>query len=171
MRAIHVDFAPPPRWPGLVLWGAAVLLGTASSCIGARDWQQWQSLSAKSARVDALLAQLASARAATAAQAASAAEPPPFAADAKRWMTLAALDGTGVLRAVESARVVGAKMITIDVNAESRRVELEVEVTSAEVAAAYLEALNAGEDSPQWTLARLQTQGGIESVLIRGQLH
>jgi len=167
---LHVDFARPPRWPAIVLWMLAVAVLAAASWIGARDLQDWRALSAKRARTAALRAQLDSVRAARAAQAASAAEPPPFAVDARRWMALSRLDSTGVLRAVESAQVIGAKVTAIDVNAESRSVELEIEVTSAEVAAAYLQALNAGADRPAWALVRLQMQGAIESALIRGQL-
>ena len=85
-------------------------------------------------------------------------------------MALARVDGTGVLRAVESAQVTGVKVIAIDVDAENRRVELEAEVTSAEVAASYLQALNAGADRPAWALVRLQAQGLTESALFRGQL-
>ena len=85
-------------------------------------------------------------------------------------MALASVDGAGVLRTVESAQVAGAKLINIDVNVEARQAELEVEVTSAQVAATYLQALNAGLDQPAWELVRLQTQSTSESALIRGQI-
>lgn len=143
----------------------------AAAALGAaRDLQALRGLSARTARTEALQRQLDAARATTAERAASAAEPPPFAADARRWMALARIDSPGVLRAIDSARVVGAKVIAIDVDAESRRVDLEVEVASAEVAASYLQALNAGEGRPMWALGRLQAQGPVEAALFHGQL-
>ncbi len=170
MRAVRVDFAQPPRWPVRAVWSVGVLMAVAACWVGWGDLRRWQVLVAQQAVTEALQAQADTARAARAAQAASAAELPSFAVDARRWLALAKLDSTGVLRTVESARVAGAKLIALDVNADARRAELEVEVTSAEVATAYLQALNAGTDQPAWTLVRLQTQGAVESALITGQL-
>lgn len=170
LRLLRVEFARPPRWPALLLWTSAAAVFVAASWVVFRDVQAWQALSAGRARTEALQERLDATRATDAARAASAAEAPPYAADAQRWMALARVDGTGVLRAVESAQVTGVKVIAIDVDAENRRVELEAEVTSAEVAASYLQALNAGADRPAWALVRLQAQGLTESALFRGQL-
>lgn len=170
MRVLRVDFARPPRWPAVVLWMGAVALLAAAGWMTWRDARDWQVLSAQRAATHALQARLDEASAKRAAFAASAVEPPPFAADARRWLALAKVDGVGVLRTVESAQLAGAKLIAVDVNSERAQAELEVEVASAEVAAAYLAALNAGDDTPAWTLIRLQTQGAIETALIRGQL-
>ena len=170
LKPLHVDFACPPRWPAAMLWMLVLAVLAGAGWVGARDLRAWQELSTCRERTAALQSQLDTARAVVAARAASAAEPPPFAVDARRWMALASVDGAGVLRTVESAQVGGAKMINIDVNVEARQAELEVEVTSAQVAATYLQALNAGLDQPAWELVRLQTQSTSESALIRGQI-
>ena len=114
--------------------------------------------------------QLDSMRASQASQAASASQPPPYAVDARRRMAMSSFDSAGVLRSIESAQVSGARVTSLEIDVESRQVELELEVTSADVAAAYLRALNGGLDKPQWTLSRLQVQGGVESALIHGQV-
>ncbi len=114
--------------------------------------------------------QLDSLRASQVSQAASALQPPSYAVDARHRMAVSSFESGGVLRSVESAQVSGAKVTSLEIDAESRHVDLELEVTSADVAAAYLRALNAGLDRPQWTLSRLQVQGGVESALIHGQV-
>jgi hypothetical protein len=170
LRALNVDFALPPRWPVASLWVLALLVLALAGWAGLRDRQTWRVLSDEREKTAALQSQLDVARVAQAAQAASAAEAPAFALDAKRALALAMFDSGGVLRSVESAQVAGAKVVSLDIDGESRRVDLEVEVASADVAAAYLQALNAGADRTVWVLSRLQAQGGTESALIHGQI-
>lgn len=136
----------------------------------AHDVAAWNVLYEARLKTAALQAGLDRARAVTAARGASAAVPPTFAVDARRWMALSSFDSGGVLRSVESAQVAGAKLVSLEIDARDRRVQLEVEVTSADVATAYLQALNAGSDRPLWALTRLQAQAGIESALIVGQM-
>ncbi len=152
------------------LWLLASLVLVLAAWAGLRDTQGWFALSEGKAKTAALQARLDQALVAQAAQAASAAVPPPFAVDAKRWMALSTFDSGGVLRSIESAQVAGAKVVSLEIDAEGRRVELEVEVASADVATAYLQSLNAGMDHPVWVLSRVQAQGGTESALILGQI-
>jgi hypothetical protein len=170
LRALNVDFARPRQWPIASIWALALLVLALAGWAGLRDRQTWRVLFDEREKTAMLHSQLDVARVAQEAHAASAAELPGFALDAKRWMALAMFDSSDVLRSVESAQVAGAKVVLLDIDGESRRVELEVEVASADVAAAYLQALNAGVDRPVWVLSRLQAQGGTESALIRGQI-
>lgn len=170
MRALHADFARPALWPVVALWGLCVAILTLAAWAGASDVQEWRALSAERVKTAELGAQLDAARAVQSAQAASVAKSPSFALDARRWMKLSAFDGSGVLRSIESAQVAGAKVVSIEIDGDSQRVELEVEVTGADVASSFLQALNAGTERPVWTLSRLQIQGGTEVALIHGQV-
>jgi hypothetical protein len=170
LRALNVDFAPPRRWPAAILWATAAMLFGLAGFVTTADMRRWQALTADRDRTADLRAQLDSQRASQAMLAASASQPPTYAVDARHRMALSAFDSAGVLRSVESAQIPGAKVTSLEIDAESRRVQLELEVTGADVAAAYLLALNAGLDRPQWTLSRLQVLGGVESALISGQV-
>lgn len=167
---MNVDFAPTRCWPAAILWATAATLLVLAGFVATGDLRQWQVLSAERDKTADLHAQLDAQRAAQAMQAASASQPPTYAVDARHRMALSSFDTAGVLRSVESAQIQGAKVTSLEVDAESRHVQLELEVTSADVAAAYLLALNAGLDKPQWTLSRLQMLGGVESALISGQV-
>jgi hypothetical protein len=170
LRRLDFDFAPPPRWPVALLWIAATGLLALAGALVTNDVPQWHALSSGRDRVADLQAQVDAMQAAQASQAASAAAPPAFSLDVRRRMALAAFDVGGVLRSIESAQVAGARLTSLDVDADSRRVELEVEVASANVAAGYLRELNAGLDKPAWSLVRVQMHGGTESALIRGEV-
>ena len=170
MRALHADFARPAQWPVVALWGVAVAVLALATWVGVQDLRKWRALSTERVKTAELDAQLDAARTVQAAQAASAAQPPSFALDARHWMKLSAFDGSGVLRSIESAQVAGAKVVSIGIDGDSQRVELEVEVTGAAVASSYLQALNAGTERPAWVLSRLQIQGGAEVALIHGQI-
>jgi len=152
------------------LWALALLVLALAGWAGVRDMQRWRALSDERDKTAGLQSRLDMARAEQAAHAASAAEPPAFALDARRWMALATVDSGGVLRSLESADVAGAKVLSLDIDSEGRRVDLVLDVASADVAAAYLRALNEGTDRPVWVLSRLQTEGAIESALIHGQI-
>ena len=60
-------------------------------------------------------------------------------------------------------------MIAVEVDADGRRAEIQLDVANADVASAYLQALNAGLDTPTWTLSRLQVSGNTETALIVGR--
>ena len=152
------------------LWVLALLTLAVAGWVGAKDVRGWLALSDDKAATATLQSRLDRAIAVRAALAASAAAPPSYAIDARRWMALSTFDTAGVLRSVESAQIAGAKVVALDIDAPGRSVELEVEVASAEVATAYLQALNAGIDHPVWVISRLQAQAGIESALILGQI-
>lgn len=169
MRPVVVDFAPPPRWPAAIAWGAAALLGLGVVWAVHDDVQQWHALSAARDRGVELERRWGERRAGQAALAASAAALPTFAPDAARRLADGSFDTLGVLRSIESARVPGARVTGLEVDAAGRRAEILLEVANAEVASAYLQALNAGLDRPTWMLSRLQVSGGTETALIVGR--
>ena len=170
LRPLNVDFARPPRWPVSVLWALVAAGVVCAIWLGTAQARQWIYLSQARDDVAALRERTASAAAARASFAASAAEPPAYAADARHWSKLGTVGVDGVLRSIEAAQVVGAKLISLDVDGDTQRVELQLDVTGADVASAYVQALNAGLVTPLWTLARLQTQGTTQTAIIHGQI-
>ena len=170
MRALRVDFARPARWPVVVLWALSMAVLAAAAWAGVRDFKEWRTLSAARVQTAKLGEQLRAARVVQSAQAASAAKPPAFSLNARHWMRMLAFDGSGVLRSIETVQVAGAKVVSIEIDSDGQRVELEVEVTGADVASSYLQALNAGTKRPAWALSRLQIQGGTELALIHGRM-
>lgn len=170
MRSLDVDFAPPARWPVVTLWTLVACMLVGAAFLAAVDAREWRALAHRRDDVAALHAQLDSTRAQQASRAASAVESPAYAIDARRLKNLATADVAGVLRSIESARVPGARVLALDVDAEGRRIELQLDVTSADVAASYVQALNAGLDPRTWSLVRLQIQGSSQTAVIHGQL-
>jgi hypothetical protein len=85
-------------------------------------------------------------------------------------MSVADFDVAAVLRSIESVRLPGARLLELEIDAESRRVDMQLEASNADTVARYVQALNAAESGPGWTLVRLQLQGATQSVLIRAKL-
>jgi hypothetical protein len=170
VRPIVVDFARPPRWPAAALWILSAVLAGIVAWQSVRQHEAWRALAEQRARTDRLQRRLDVRRALLAAQAASAALPAAFSADARRLMSMSSADIGGVLRSVESARVPDAKVLRLDIDAAGRKVDLELEVLSADAATAYLDTLGTGAEGYTWSLVRVQSQAGSQSALIRGRL-
>jgi hypothetical protein len=171
LRTLPVDFARPAAWPVAVLWTVVALLVAICGWTGSRDLRALQRLTETRDATQLSEQQLGAGRAAQAALAASANEAVPFAMDARRLMALSSVDVAGVLRSIETAQLSGAKVSQIDVDTATRNIELTLEVTSADVATSYLQALNAGDDRPAWSLVRVQSQGGTIAASIHGEVH
>ena len=170
MRTLPVDFARPAAWPVVVLWTIVALVVAICGWTGSRDQRAWQRLTEIRATTQLSEQQLGAGRAAQAALAASATEAVPFAMDARRLMALSSVDVAGVLRSLETAQLPGAKVSQIDVDTATRGIELTLEVASADMATSYLQALNADDDRPAWSLVRVQSQGGTIAAFIHGEV-
>ena len=170
MKAPQVDFAPPLAWPVAVGWVCAGLAAVACALSGIRYSHAWEASASARDQTGRLARQIDALHAARSALAASAAEPAPFAADAARLTDWSSVDAAGVLRSIETAQVAGAKVAEIDIDASTRTAELRLDVTSADMATAYLAALNAGDARSAWTLVRVQSQGAAFEALIRGEI-
>jgi len=170
VRPLRADFARPPAWPVASLWLAVALILALAAGMGLRDLQLGRRLQEARSQTHSIMARMDDVRAEQSARAASAAQPPAFSADARRLMALSTFDAAGVLRSVEAVQMQGAKLARLDLDATTRHVEIELDVANADVATAYVQALNAGLDRPLWTLSRFQAQGASLSALIRCEL-
>jgi len=170
VKPLPANFATPSRWPRLSLWAVAAVAAAGAAWQGAHAGVAWQHLDAERAATRALSQQVRLKHAAAVAHAASAAARAPYAVDARRLMALASFDAAGVLRSIESVQLPGAKVSGLDIDADARRAEIQLDVTSADVAAAYVQGLNAGNDHPAWVLVRVQSQGAAQMASIRAQL-
>lgn len=165
MRALSVDFAPPSPWPARALYFVALCMLGLALWQGVIAWRSGQRLVSERAATAATSRQLQAAR----ARLASAARPsaPAYARDARTIARAAAFDVGAVLRAIESAQIVGAKVASIAIDSRRRSADLVVDVAGPEVASTYVQALDAGDPHPAWTLVRLQTQGPKSSAEIQ----
>ena len=170
MRSLPADFAKPARWPVVSLWLIAAVAASGAAWQGTLAAVAWRHLDDEKAKTQILSQQIELARATFAARAASAAAPGPLAADAKHMIALASFDAEGILRSIESVQVQGAKVSQLDIDTDSRRVEIQLDITSADVATTYVQDLNAGNDHPIWVLSRVQSQGTAQSASIRARM-
>jgi hypothetical protein len=166
MRMLRPDFARPSAWPRHAAYAAAVTLLAASAWQGVLAERGYRALLDQRARTAELQSSLGAELVRLNVQQAPASAPS-YERDARSIARMSSFDVGGVLRSVESAQVAGAKVINLDVDASTRTAALTLDVASASTATAYVEALNAGDDRPKWTLARLQTQGTGDSAEVR----
>jgi len=82
----------------------------------------------------------------------------PYAQDAAAIARMAAFDAAGVLAAVESARVPGIRVTSLEINPADASARLELEVREAADLLKYLDDINAGTPaSESWKLVRAQS--------------
>lgn len=157
MRALKVEFAarrPLPRW----LW-AVVTLAFGALALH-QGWQAW----ALQERVAALRGEadaLATKHAERSAQARREIEgrvrvEPAYARDAAVVARIAGFPLDRVLVSLESAQVLGVKLTSLEVSAVESTARAELEFADHAALLNYLEAINAGEPTPRWALARAQ---------------
>ena len=166
MRLLNPNFARPSPWPRHLAYASAVVLVAVSAWQGVWAEQGYRTLIDQRARTAELQSDLGVELARLNVQEAPASAPG-YERDARSIARMSSFDVGGVLRSVESAQVVGAKVVNLDIDASTRTAVLSLDVVSASTATAYVEALNAGDDHPKWTLARLQTQGTGDSAEVR----
>lgn len=161
MRALKVEFSVK-RPVSAGLWAALILALVAFAVDqGWRAWvlqQRLHVLRAESAVLTQQIEQLAQARRDAAARAQAA---PPYAQDAAAVAKIAGFPLDQVLASLESAQVLGVKVTELDVSAVDGMVRAELEFSDHPALLNYLEAINAGEPKPRWTL--LQAQLGAAS--------
>ena len=153
MRPLEVEFAPRRPW---TIWLCAAVAFIALAWAGVQSvrwWQLDQQLQALRARDLATQALIEANR-----HAASHPEPkaePAYAESARQALALASFDMGAVLAALESAQIAGVHVSSMELSADTRTARVELELQSAELVTPYVEALNAGDPQPHWSLAAL----------------
>ncbi len=92
------------------------------------------------------------------------ATPPPYLDDAKAIAALAAFDVAGALKAMESLREPGLRVVSAVIDAKERRARIDIEVSDLAQIARALDTLNAGEPTPLWRLMQAQAGAGGQSA-------
>ena len=97
-----------------------------------------------------------------------AAQAPPYAGDLAAITKVAAFPVERVFASIESARVQGVKLTALDIAPAEGRAKAELEFTDHDALLRYLEALNAGEDKPRWSLVQSQlgASGAVKTATI-----
>lgn len=155
MRPIDADFGPRSHRRHVALWLASAGLLVAAQLFLLDAWR----LAAERERLMA-----ARAAAETAAQAApdmpTAEVPPPYTRDAERWWHLSSMDLSGTFASIESARIAGVRVTSVDFRAAEGWARVELASDRMELLLRYLDAINAGQPADdRWTL--LRTQAGV----------
>lgn len=93
---------------------------------------------------------------------------PPYQADAERWASMAAFDVSGVFDALEAAQVDGVRVTSIDLQAHSREVLVEVEGPDLVAILKYIERLNASNPafSGAWRVLRTRQDNGLQAAAL-----
>lgn len=148
MKVVDADFVPrsPPRtWPW---WAASALFIAAAAFELSSGWRAHKELQRLQAMQDAVPAAMPSAEPAFA---------PPYHDDALRYARMASLDIAGTFASLESARVQGVRVTSLDIRAEDAQARVELEVRAQEELLRYLEEINAGLPRiERWELVRAQ---------------
>jgi len=168
MKALQVNFARPPRWPARLAYGlsaALCALGIWQGVVAAHGYEALLGERGRSADLQRQLDRTMK-QANAPVQVASA---PAYDRDARALARTSGFDVGSVLHAIESVQILGVKATNVDIDAETRTVELTLDVTSADVATIYVQALNTVVGPPVWTLVRLQAKAGGDTAQVRGQ--
>jgi len=152
VRPLKVEFAPPPR-AAIWLWAATcVALGVIAMH---QFWSGWQAYG----RVQALQAEIARAseEQKLAQQRAQEAElarerDKPDAREVAAALRLMRFPLDQVLRALESTRITGVRVVNLDIDAAAGSVRVDLEFEADEALFEYLETINLGEPTPRWKL-------------------
>lgn len=166
MKVLSVDFVPAKPFP---LWGRVlILLLLVLACVyqGKRAYElHLQLKQAQQALIQASaeLAQLEQQR--QAAEKNAVKPPPPYLEDALAVAQLAKLSVPDILAAVESARVPGVRLTSLDASAKDLSVRIEIEFDDQKALLPYLAALNAHASGIKWQLSQAQFFDGHASLL------
>jgi hypothetical protein len=166
VKILKVEFAPPSPWPARLAYAASTAILATALWQGILAWRGYEHLRAEHVQTASMRQRMEVAFARLAPPAAPASAPP-YERDAREIARSASFDVGGVLRAIESAQVVGAKVASIDIDTQARSVGIALDVASPDVATAYAQALNGDDPHPFWVLARLQSQAGGNTAEIR----
>jgi hypothetical protein len=156
VRPVDVDFLPPRH---LLRWFFITIGFLLFAAAGMQAHGAWRA-TAETDRLQDQLSRDAAQRTQMTASAVvrtdSQRPPPPYEQDAARIAQIADFDVARVLTIVESARVAGIRVTSLEILAAERVVNLEVEWREGQALLAYVDALNQGEAvQERWQLQRV----------------
>lgn len=91
--------------------------------------------------------------------------PPPYAADALKQVRIAGFPLQGVLVALETVTVPGVSLVSVNVDATTGLVRVEVQFGAYVELLSYVEQLNAGEPTQRWTLSQARVTAAGQPAL------
>lgn len=156
MKPLKVEFAPPRRLPGWAWIGLSAVFLTIAVQQGWEAWNLHQQVLVLRSEAAALSAQVEAARKAQREAEERARTPPPYAKDAAVIARMAAFPLDRVLRVLESVRIEGIRLTSVDISTEEGSVRAELRYASLDVLLRYVDELNAGEPAPRWRLQQAQ---------------
>lgn len=157
MRALNAEFAPPRRMPAWVWIGLSIACLVIAGHQGREAWQLHQQVASMRKEAVALSAQIEASRQAQREAEERARTPPPYAKDAAAIAKMAAFPLDRVLRVLETVRVEGVRLTSLDISTSEGTVRAELAYSNLDVLLRYVDDLNAGEAVPRWRLLQAQT--------------
>jgi hypothetical protein len=152
MKPVIPEFVvprPPPRW----LWWACAAVAAAAAAALLAAWHAHT-------QVRQTQSQLAAARAAVPLPTpAVALPPPPYADSAREFLDERSPEWQATLLALERNGLIGVTPVSVEVQPRERTARVEVEFADYAVLMRYLDQLNAGGSSVEWSLVSAQQSG------------
>lgn len=154
MRALPVNLVGTRPWR---TWAGVLVFVVSTAIAAVQGWRVWRVYMAK--RDIQLQLQQQAPRTDPGAARPVATDPGPngraYAADAANIAKLASFDVAAVLTNIEAAKVLGVRVVSIDVTARESTTRIEIESPDHQAAIQYVSVLNQAAASNRWALTRL----------------
>jgi hypothetical protein len=162
MKALDIDFAPPPRlspwW-----WLLPLALACVAAWVALGGWNAWSELQQLRATNERLRLELRERMQVVASTGSDGQPPPAYAADALWVAAMASFPLQGVLAALESVSVPTVELGSVEVDTAAARVRIEVQFGVYAELLKYVDQLNAGEPVPRWWLVQARAAAAAGS--------
>lgn len=158
MRSVPADFLPPGRALARLSMGVSVVLFAAAVAVSVDAY----TLRAKALEIERQAAERQQQMAEEQARERAPKPEPPYAADARRLAAIAAMPIDAILLSLERIRIPGVRVLSLDIQSETGRVQLEIEAHDLSQVSRYLDDLNAGFETPKWALATARNEQGAK---------
>lgn len=166
MRRLQVEFLPKRRIVERIVAGLSLLLATSAVVLGWRAWDLIGQVRAVRTQTADIEAQLLRAEQAAQIGLSRPTNEPPHADDARVVARTAGFPLDRVLLSIESARMEGIRVVGLDLSTGDGAVHVNLEFGDFAVLMRYVDALNAKETKPRWSLVRVQAPGGSATVTL-----
>lgn len=167
MRALPVNLVNPRPWR---TWAGALVFVAATAVAAAQGWRAWQAyMATRNLQRQSQQQAPHTDQSATAPVAIdSTTIEPAYAADAAAVAKLASFDVAGVLANIEAAKVLGVRVVSIEIAAAEATTRIEIESPDHQAAVQYTAALNKADKSHRWDLSRAQLHqtSGVTATIV-----
>jgi hypothetical protein len=156
VRELPVDFVQHRPWALWGWWAATLVLALLAAHQGRTAWNLRAQAVELERGNEQLRAQIQRAQEAQRAALQAAAIPTPDAQQVARLAKMASFPLNAVFTALESTRIPGVRVTSLDIQTEAGLVTVDLEFADFEALHKYLDHINAGEPIERWRFVRAQ---------------